>query len=63
MLASDAKLKCSNCGAELSNLTFGLGKKGSAEHFRQTIANPDGKALDDSSKVVLKVVDADMDRF
>jgi hypothetical protein len=27
MSMPDAKLKCSNCGAELTNLTFGWGKK------------------------------------
>jgi hypothetical protein len=152
---SDAKVKCSNCGAELTNLTFGWGKRqwlwgllsfipfiailvwmqlwmfrtnqefvseiqvslletkatkdglnvlgrlnnvgshtwdsvtveaemydkdgkfldetsgyisallspGSEEHFRLTFANPDAKILDESSKVVLKVADADEDRF
>ena len=152
---TDAKVKCSNCGAELTNLTFGWGKKqwlwgllsfipflailvwmqlglfrsnrnfateievslietkatkdrfdvlgrlrnegthtwdrvtveaevydkegkfldetsdylsirlspGSEEHFRLTLANPDESILDKSSKVVLKVTDADEDRF
>jgi hypothetical protein len=152
---SDAKLKCSNCGAELTNLTFGWGKRqwlwallsfipfvvvliwmqlwlfrssrdfvteievslietkvakdrlhvlgrlknngghtwdrvtveaeiydkdgkfldetsdyfsvmlspGSEEHFRLSFASPDENALDESSKVVLKVTDANDDRF
>ena len=152
---SDAKVKCSNCGAELTNLTFGWGKRqwlwgllsfipflailvwmqlwmfrtnrefaaeiqvslletkatkdglnvlgrlnnvgshtwdsvtieaemydkdgkfldetsgyisvllspDSEEHFRLTFANPDERILDESSKVVLKVADADEDRF
>ena len=152
---SDAKVKCSNCGAELTNLTFGWGKRqwlwgllsfipliaftvwmpfwmfganrdfaheleaslietkavqdrldvlgrlknmgrhtwdsvtveveifdkdgkfldetsgyvsailspGAEEHFRLTLANPDARTLDESSKVVLKVSDADEDRF
>ena len=36
---------------------------GVEEHFRLTLANPDAKILDRSSKVVLKVTDADEDRF
>jgi hypothetical protein len=152
---SDAKLKCSNCGAELTNLTFGWGKRqwlwgvvgflplvaivvwmqfwvfrpnhdfaseiqaslietrvakdrldvlgelknvgshtwnrvtveaevydkdgkfldetsdyiavalspGAEEHFRLTFASPDDKISDETSKVVLKITDADDDRF
>ncbi len=36
---------------------------GSEEHFRLSLSRPDEKILDASSKVVLKVTDADIDRF
>jgi len=36
---------------------------GSEENFRLTLANPDAKILDTSSKVVLKVTAAAVDRF
>jgi hypothetical protein len=152
---SNAKVKCSNCGAELTNLTFGWGKKqwlwsllsflplvailvwmqfwmfghnrdfaneiqvslietrvakdrfdvlgqlknigshtwdrvtveaeiydkygkfldeasdyfavalppGAEEHFRLTLASPDEKVLGGAPKVILKIADADEDRF
>jgi hypothetical protein len=36
---------------------------GSEENIRLSFANPDAKILDESSKVVLKVTAADVDRF
>jgi hypothetical protein len=48
---------------EASNYISAILSPGSEEHFRLTLENPSESMLDESSKVVLKVTDADEDRF
>lgn len=48
---------------EVSDYLSGTLSPGAEEHFRLSFFNPDEKILNKSSKVVLKVADADEDRF